>query len=69
MAKMGSPVHRKIGGKKYWNIAWYPKKSEAVSRANKLRKGGISARIIKGAPWGYPKSTVYMVYVPDHTTI
>ena len=65
---MGSPVHRKIDGKKYWCIAWYPVKAHAVEKAQKLRSNGMSVRIIKGAPWGYPKSTAYMVYVPDHTT-
>ncbi len=64
---MGSPVHRTIGGKKYYNLAWYPKKRDATERAEGLRKKGMSVRIIKGAPWGYPKLKAYMVYVPDHT--
>ena len=72
---MGSPVHRKIDGKKYYALAWYPKKSDAMERAESLRKrsgmsgkrSGMSVRVIKGAPWGYPNSTAYMVYVPDHT--
>lgn len=63
----GSPVHRTIGGKKYFALAWYPKKKDAIDRANKLREKRMSARIVKGAPWGYPKTTAYMVYVPDHS--
>ena len=64
----GSPVHRKIDGKKYYALAWYPLKKDAVERAEKLRKKGMSVRIIKGAPWGYPNAKAYMVYVPDHTS-
>ena len=63
----GSSVHRTIDGKKYYCLAWYPEKKHAVERAGTLRKKGMSVRVIKGAPWGYPKLKAYMVYVPDHT--
>jgi len=72
---MGSPVHRVIDGKKYFAIAWYPIKKHAEERARSLReesgmsgkRSGMSVRVIKGAPWGYPNSVAYIVYVPDHT--
>ena len=66
---MGTPVHLKIGGKKYWNIAWYPKKRDAEDRAAGIRKKGLSVRILKRSPWGYPDIKAYLVYVPDHTKI
>ena len=64
---MGSPVHRVIDDKRFYCIAWYPKKSEAVERAEDFRKRRIATRVIHGAPWGYPRDKVYMVYVSDHT--
>jgi hypothetical protein len=64
--KRGTYVHIKIEGKKYFCLAWYLVREHAEERA---LEGKGTWRVVKGAPWGYPNITAYMVYVPDHTTI